>query len=53
MKLVRYGTVGQERPRLIDNNGQLRDLSAHVADIRDEALDPQALDMWLEVDGKR
>ncbi|ABE43438.1 ureidoglycolate lyase [Polaromonas sp. JS666] len=38
MKLVRYGPMGQEKPGLIDNAGRLRDLSAHVADIRGDAL---------------
>jgi hypothetical protein len=33
MKLVRYGAKGAEKPGLIDANGQIRDLSAHVADI--------------------
>ena len=33
MKLVRYGAVGQEKPGMIDADGTLRDLSAHVADI--------------------
>ncbi|WP_298261131.1 fumarylacetoacetate hydrolase family protein [uncultured Litoreibacter sp.] len=33
MKLVRYGAVGAEKPGLIDANGELRDLSAHVSDI--------------------
>jgi len=27
MKLVRYGAIGQEKPGLIDNRVQLRDLS--------------------------
>ena len=31
MKLVRYGNEGQEKPGLIDTDGQLRDLSGHVA----------------------
>lgn len=54
MKLVRYGAVDQEKPGMIDGNGTLRDLSAHVADITgatigDEsiaklrALDPNSL----------
>lgn len=38
MKLVRYGAPGQERPGLIDAQGKLRDLSAHVADIDAAAL---------------
>jgi 2-keto-4-pentenoate hydratase/2-oxohepta-3-ene-1,7-dioic acid hydratase in catechol pathway len=33
MKLVRYGAAGQEKPGMIDADGTLRDLSAHVGDI--------------------
>ena len=43
MKLVRYGQPGQERPGLIDALGQVRDLSAHVADIDGSSLLPQSL----------
>jgi 2-keto-4-pentenoate hydratase/2-oxohepta-3-ene-1,7-dioic acid hydratase in catechol pathway len=54
MKLVRYGDKGAERPGLLDTDGRVRDLSAHVADIsgtcltRDglaalRALDPASL----------
>ena len=38
MKLLRYGPVGQERPGLIDTDGQVRDLSAIVPDIAGEVL---------------
>jgi len=38
MKLVRYGAAGQERPGLIDAQGKLRDLSAHIGDIDARAL---------------
>lgn len=38
MKLVRYGAPGQEKPGLLDAQGKLRDLSAHVADIDGGAL---------------
>ena len=38
MKLVRYGAAGQEKPGLIDAEGRLRDLSAHVADIAGPVL---------------
>ena len=38
MKLVRYGETGQEKPGMIDANGTLRDLSAHVADITGATL---------------
>ena len=43
MKLVRYGIAGQEKPGLIDAQGILRDLSAHIADVRGEHLGPDAL----------
>ncbi|TMV07369.1 fumarylacetoacetate hydrolase family protein [Arenibacterium halophilum] len=43
MKLVRFGEAGQERPGLIDTNGDLRDLSAEVADIDGAALAPETL----------
>ncbi len=33
MKLLRIGEPGRERPAALDANGNLRDLSAHVADI--------------------
>ena len=33
MKLVRFGNAGSEKAGMIDSNGDLRDLSAHVADI--------------------
>ncbi|WP_428029401.1 fumarylacetoacetate hydrolase family protein [Ancylobacter sp.] len=43
MKLVRHGLAGQEKPGLIDAQGRIRDLSAHVPDIAGAALDPAAL----------
>ena len=33
MKLLRYGPRGQEKPGLLDADGNIRDLSGHVADI--------------------
>jgi len=38
MKLVRYGKAGQEKPAILDDEGQLRDLSAIVPDINGETL---------------
>lgn len=43
MKLVRYGAEGQEKPGLIDADGNLRDLSAVVGDIDGSALSKQSL----------
>jgi len=38
MKLVRYGATGQEKPGMIDADGTLRDLSAHVTDLTGSTL---------------
>lgn len=38
MKLVRYGTVGKEKPGMIDNAGGLRDLSSVIHDLDAQAL---------------
>ncbi len=43
MKLLRYGPPGQEKPGLLDSDGNLRDLSDHVADISGDALLPANL----------
>jgi 2,4-didehydro-3-deoxy-L-rhamnonate hydrolase len=43
MKLLRYGAKGAEKPGLLDANGQVRDLSAHVSDISGAALSPETL----------
>lgn len=45
MRLVRYGKVGHERPGLIDGKDQIRDLSAHIADVDGQALSPGALEV--------
>ena len=43
MKLLRYGQPGKEKPALLDNSNQLRDLSAVIPDITGEALSPDSL----------
>ena len=43
MKLLRYGPVGQEKPGVLDQNGTIRDLSAHVSDITGAVLDDATL----------
>ncbi|WP_202301797.1 fumarylacetoacetate hydrolase family protein [Dryocola clanedunensis] len=50
MKLLRYGNAGSERPGLLDNNGKLRDLSAHVDDISGEFLRPETLEALRKLD---
>jgi 2-keto-4-pentenoate hydratase/2-oxohepta-3-ene-1,7-dioic acid hydratase in catechol pathway len=50
MKLVRYGNEGAERPGLIDTDGALRDLSAHIEDIDGRMLDDASLDSLRAID---
>ena len=50
MKLLRYGEKGQERPALLDNNGDLRDLSEVVADIAGDTLSPQSIARLQAID---
>ncbi|KAA3451757.1 2-hydroxyhepta-2,4-diene-1,7-dioate isomerase [Mesorhizobium sp. SARCC-RB16n] len=52
MKLLRYGEVGSERPGLLDADGTIRDLSAHVSDIAGTVLHPASLDMLSKLDPK-
>jgi 2-keto-4-pentenoate hydratase/2-oxohepta-3-ene-1,7-dioic acid hydratase in catechol pathway len=40
MKLLRYGPKGQEKPGLLDDHGQIRDLSGHIDDLAGAALTP-------------
>ena len=44
MKLLRYGPVGQEKPGLMDEDDNIRDLSAHVGDISGDVLRPEGLE---------
>jgi len=38
MKLLRVGKVGEEKPAVLDDNGLIRDLSAHISEIDTEFL---------------
>lgn len=50
MKLCRYGNPGAEKPGLIDADGKIRDLSAHVSDIGPAALGADGLAKLAAVD---
>jgi 2,4-diketo-3-deoxy-L-fuconate hydrolase len=50
MKLVRYGEAGTEKPGLIDGSGQLRDLSAHIADLDAAAYESGSLERLKQID---
>ena len=43
MKLLRYGPKGHEKPGLLDAQGQVRDLSGVLADLRADMLTPEGL----------
>lgn len=53
MKLVRYGKKGEEKPGLIDEDGNIRDLSKKIADVSGEFLSDKALKMLRELDVKK
>lgn len=44
MKLLRFGETGSEKPGLLDDTGQIRDLSDHIDDISGASLSPDALE---------
>ncbi len=50
MRLLRVGPPGQERPALLDAQGQLRDLQGHCADIAGPSLAPAALAALRAID---
>lgn len=52
MKLLRYGPKGQEKPGLLDDQGQLRDLSGHVQDIAGATLEAASLAKLAQLDAR-
>lgn len=50
MKLVRFGEPGAERPGVLDERGQIRDLSAHVSEISGAVLLPESIAKLRTVD---
>lgn len=53
MKLLRFGPRGQEKPGLLDANGVIRDLSAHLPDLDGRHLDRETLARLAELDPTR
>ena len=50
MKLMRVGPKGAEKPAILDAQGVIRDLSAHVRDIGGAALSPDGLSALTKLD---
>ena len=50
MKLLRYGTIGQEKPAMLDDSGQIRDLSSIIPDITGDTITPDGMDKIRNAD---
>jgi ureidoglycolate lyase len=50
MKLLRYGDKGQEKPGLLDAQGNIRDLSSHIPDVAGQALEAASLQALAALD---
>ncbi|HKK97625.1 MAG TPA: fumarylacetoacetate hydrolase family protein [Marivita sp.] len=50
MKLLRFGPKGQEKPGLLDADGNVRDLSAHVSDFAGDTVSIDALNTLRDID---
>jgi 2,4-diketo-3-deoxy-L-fuconate hydrolase len=50
MKLVRFGLSGQEKPGLVDRQGQIRDLSGVIPDVNGAALSRRSLERLKALD---
>ena len=50
MKLCRFGAVGAEKPGLVDVDGRIRDLSAHIADLTPATVTPDAIARIATID---
>lgn len=49
LKLLRYGPSGEEKPALLDEQGQIRDLSGHISDINADNLSASALEEIAQI----
>ena len=50
MKFLRYGPSGQEKPGLLDDQGQIRDLSTVISDLAGSSLLPDTIDRLKALD---
>ncbi|MGY3533945.1 fumarylacetoacetate hydrolase family protein [Bradyrhizobium sp. USDA 4452] len=50
MKLLRVGPVGKEVPAMIDEQGEIRDLSAYIKDLSGETISPAGLAALAAID---
>ncbi|HWU63003.1 MAG TPA: fumarylacetoacetate hydrolase family protein [Ensifer sp.] len=50
MKFLRYGSAGQEKPGLLDDEGQIRNLSAVIPDLAGSSLMPETMERLMTLD---
>jgi 2-keto-4-pentenoate hydratase/2-oxohepta-3-ene-1,7-dioic acid hydratase in catechol pathway len=53
MKLLRHGNKGNERPGLLDDAGNMRDLSAHISDLKGANLSDASIQALRQIDVKQ
>jgi 2-keto-4-pentenoate hydratase/2-oxohepta-3-ene-1,7-dioic acid hydratase in catechol pathway len=53
MKLLRYGLPGQEKPGLLDKQGNIRDLSGTIKDVAGEVLSDTGLQLLRALDPEK
>lgn len=52
MKLLRYGALGAEKPGMLDQDGQIRDLSGVIGDVTGDVLGEDSLAKLRDLDPK-
>ena len=50
LRLLRFGPAGDEKPGLLDAQGQIRDLSGHIEDITPDLLSDEGLESIANID---
>lgn len=50
MKFLRYGPAGEEKPGLLDDQGQIRDLSAVIPDLAGSSIQPETMARLMALD---
>jgi 2-keto-4-pentenoate hydratase/2-oxohepta-3-ene-1,7-dioic acid hydratase in catechol pathway len=53
MKLLRYGSPGQEKPAILAGDGKIRDLSGHITDVGGKFLLPDAMEKLLTLNASQ
>ena len=53
MKLLRFGEIGNEKPGILDTDGNIRDLSGHLTDINGDNLGEESLNKIRNLDSSK